>query len=445
MVNGTRIPRVVVVGAGFSGMMTAVHLRRAGAEVTCIDRSGRWGEGLAYSTNEAAHRLNVPAACMSAFADEPAHFAAWLADRDGSDGASFATRTGYRAYLNHVLDEVRDHIRFLRDDAVAVGANGVALSSGETVIADAVVLASGNLPPATIGVLAASSLAYVDDPWPAAGRKSLVAMAGQERDVLIVGTGLTMIDTVLSLVSHGFEGRIVAVSRRGQLPRAHGAMEAAALDLPERRRPRDVLRWVRRHARTMDWRVVVDALRPVTADIWRGWTRAERGSFLRHLRPWWDVHRHRIAPDVAKRLQGMIEGGRLQVLAARIDGVGSDEVVIRRRGEATGEAICVAGVVNCTGPRGDIRRSGDRLIEGLLASGAARADAFGLGFDVDADCRVLGADGRATRRLYAVGPMTKGVFWEVVAVPDIRGQAARVAGVIMDDLANAQPVLASAA
>ena len=425
---------VAIVGGGFSGTVTAVHLANAGARVTLIERGDRFGTGVAYGTYEPAHLLNVRASNMSALADRPDHFAEWF-----GEGSGFAGRMTYGAYLNELLAETDGGLEALYDDAVDVMPGAVALRSGRTIAADAVVVAAGNLLPEPWGAFAKVQVPYVNEPWSREGQGSVAELARRDGDLLILGTGLTMIDAMLSLDAHGFAGRVIALSRRGLLPRAHAAAGDAAPPLPEGRKPSSLLRWIRARSMDGDWRGVVDALRPVTADIWRGWTDAERSRFLRHLRPWWDVHRHRVAPEIAERVEGWIAGGRLRVRAGRVLVGEHGDVRVRMRGAAEAERIDVAGIVNCTGPQGDLRGSRDPLISALLASGAARTDSFGLGLDVDADCRLIDQAGRVSPSLYAVGPMTRGVFWEMTAVPDIRRQARDLAACIMGDLSAARP------
>lgn len=435
MRSSNGLPHVAIVGAGFSGTITAVHLLARGVRVTLIDRSGRFAEGLAYGTAEPIHLLNVRACAMSAFPDQPDHFALWLESRGVGTATSFAPRQVYRAYLHEILDKAGERLARVTGDVVTIDA-GVGFASGGRLSADAVVVAAGNLPPEPIRSLAATSLPVVHDPWSADGRAALATLAGQGGDILVMGTGLTMVDTVLSLDALGFAGRTIALSRRGLVPRAHAhtAAIAAVSGTPEQRGPRDLVPWVRRRARTADWREVVDSLRPLTAAIWQGWTRGEQARFLRHLRPWWDVHRHRIAPEIARKLDALVVGGRLVTRAGRIVEVNDEAVHVRWRGHAGSERLTVAGIVNCTGPQGDLRRSGDALIRHLLSRGLATTDAQGLGLDVDADLRVIPGRGDTTLPLYAIGPMTRGTFWETVAVPDIGGQAQRLAGVIAEDL-----------
>jgi uncharacterized NAD(P)/FAD-binding protein YdhS len=265
----------------------------------------------------------------------------------------------------------------------------------------------------------------VEDPWGSGGAEGLQALARQDGDVLLLGTGLTMVDVALSLEQAGFAGRMIATSRRGLVPRGHEEPGSAPLPAPAPASLREMTRTVRAAARTGGWRPAVDALRPISQALWRGFSEAEKKRFLRHLRPWWDVHRHRIAPPVAARIESLIAAGRLEVVPGRISDAANGAITIERRGGAVQRQV--AGVVNCTGPEGRIERVDDPLVRQLLGSGRARPDALGIGLAVDDASRVIGTDGAAERGLYALGPLTRGTFWEIVAVPDIRGQARRVA------------------
>lgn len=434
-----RALHVAIVGAGFSGTMLAVHLHRLGSSVTLIDRSGTFAQGLAYSTQDRAHLLNVRAASMSAFADRPDHFANWLAAREEGDGMTFAKRASYREYLEEIFGEIRAEVNSVADEAVSLAGTTVELASGRRLAADAIVIAAGNLPPAPFGAMAAAGVVYVADPWTSEGRAGLAALARQGEDVLILGTGLTMVDTVLALDEHGFDGRIVALSRRGQMPEPHAEIEPGDVMPPVETSPGALMRWARRQSIGRDWRAVVDSLRPRTAAIWRSWSPEQRGRFVRHVRPWWDVRRHRIAPEVWDRLQSMMAQGRLEIRAGKIVTAGDGRVDFRLRGRRSRATLAVAGVINCTGPQGDIRRSRDRLIHDLLERGAARADSLGLGLDVDTSGRLLGAGTAPEAGLYAIGPITRGSFWESVAVPDIRAHAQALAETIVADAASALP------
>lgn len=413
--------RIAIVGAGYSGSMAAVEAARTvpGAEIALVEKRGTFAAGAAYSTTSASHLLNVRARGMSAFAGDPDHFARW-AEAEGLGGPdTFVPRRDYRRYLEAVLNAAP--VTRVTGEAVAVEDGALVLADGRRLSFDALILAGGNYAgrlPARVAVPA------VDDPWSDDGLAAIRALARQEKDVLLVGTGLTMVDVALTLDDEGFAGRMVAVSRRGLLPRGHEEPAAAAFAMTPPERLRGLVAAVR--AGDAPWRAAVDSLRPHTQKLWRGLSHAERRRFLRHLRPWWDVHRHRIAPPVARRIAALIEAGRLELLAGRIRGGAPGTVAIALRGGGE-RRLEVAGAVNCTGPEGAIARVEDPLVRQLLASGRARPDALGLGLDVDGENRLIGRDGTPSRGLYAVGPLTRGALWEIVAVPDIRHQVRDVA------------------
>jgi uncharacterized NAD(P)/FAD-binding protein YdhS len=195
---------------------------------------------------------------------------------------------------------------------------------------------------------------------------------------------------------------------------------------------RGLNRFRREAAAAPDWRVAFDALRSSTQELWKGLSRVERGRFLRHLRPWWEVHRHRLAPAMAARLDAWLAGrlsivaGRLVSLAAQGDGA---EAAWRPRGEDATRRDHVRFVVNCTGPEGDPNQSDQPLIRQLLKAGLVRADAFGLGLDVTDDSRLIAPGGAPQETLFAIGPAARGALWEMTAVPDIRVQARRLGGI----------------
>jgi uncharacterized NAD(P)/FAD-binding protein YdhS len=413
--------RVAIVGAGYSGTIAAVEIARAapGAEIVLIEKSGRFAQGAAYGTTSPGHLLNVRARNMSALAGEPLHFAEW-AGREGHGADDYVPRRDYRRYLADLLDSAAG-VRRVTGEAAAVEDGAVVLASEERIACDVAVLAGGNYPsrlPEWFGPGA------VHDPWGPEGAAAVARAAAGGGELLLVGTGLTMVDMAVSLEEAGFEGRITATSRRGLVPRGHISPAAAPLDWVPPERLDDLIRAVRARS---PWRASVDGLRPHSIALWQGLGEEGQRRFMRHLRPWWDVHRHRIAPRVAERIEAMRASGRLEVVAGRIVEVDGDAVTIARRGG--GELRrSFAAMINCTGPEGDIKRVGDPLIRSLLAGGLARPDRLGLGLEVNSGSRVVGSG--PAPRLYALGPLTKGAFWEIVAVPDIRDQAAGLAKAI---------------
>lgn len=429
-------PTVAVIGGGFSGVLTALHLlaQPQGPRVRLVERRSVFARGAAYATANPDHLLNVRVGNMSAFPDRPDHFTRWLAARDGwSAHGPFVSRGCYGDYLQSLLREAvaqgpADRLLLEPDEAVDLRPSGagwrIRLALGREFHADAVVLAVGAPPspaPAEADAAFLTSPRYVADPWTG-------AVPPSARRVLLLGTGLTMVDVALALSTP--ERQLTAISRRGLLSRTHQEVGAHSPAAPPPGSPTAMLHEVRRRARARDWREVVDDLRPHLVGLWRAWTLAERRRFLRHLRPWWDVHRHRLGPGVARRLEVMRRSGGLAIHAGRIDrlslrGDGVD-VLWRARGGGP-RRLRVDAVVNCTGALGDIDQAQDPLLRSLLAQGLIRPDACRLGADVDEASRLVGADGRAGRSLFAVGPLTRGAFWEITSVPDIRSQAREVA------------------
>lgn len=423
--------RVAIVGGGASGALQALHLAQAGASpVTLIERAREPGRGVAYSTRRPEHLLNVPARRMSAFADDPGHFTRWFAARAGGGAEDFAPRMVYGDYLAELLAEAG--IETIRGEAVDV-ADGVVLSGGRTIAADTIVLAPGNFKPATPRGIDPEALGrlWVDDPW----AEGIAEGLGRGDIVMLIGTGLTAVDAALTLDAAGFAGRTVALSRRGLAPRVHGEREpmvAPREDLPPTCAA--MLRRVRARSEEIGWRSAVHELRNVTQALWGAASLDERRRFLRHLRPWWDVHRHKVAPAVGATVEAMQGAAKLSVAAGKLisaEAEGDRAVVrFRARGSEKVETLRVARIVNCTGPEMDIVRAGEPLLSALVAAGRIRPDALRIGVDVDTECRTIDASGAASDSLYAIGPVTRGTFWESVAVPDIRIQAARVAALI---------------
>ncbi len=443
---------IAVVGAGFSGTLLSLHLLRRcprTTRVVLIEQGGQFGRGQAYSTGNASHLLNVPAGRMSAFHDRPDNFLDWLRRlpkeaRDGVEPAAqaFAPRRLYGAYVRDLLKEEvrrepRSRLQLVRGEVTGVDRGGprlrLLLDRDREIAADLAVLAVGTFPPAPPPIADPAfydTPLYRPDPW----APGTLADLDRASPVLLVGTGLTMVDVVISLLDQGHAGPIHALSRRGLLPRRHGGGPLPEADeVPELpNRLGELLRFLRGEARRAavaggSWQPVVDGLRPFTQDVWQAMQHEDRTRFLRHLRPWWEVHRHRTAGPVADRIETAQASGQLRVGAGRIQGYeaaadGMVEVAFRPRGEEELASLRVARVVNCSGPGADYDRIAHPLICNLLREGTARPDALRLGLDVTSTCALLNRKGDISRRVFAVGPVTKGTFWEMTAVPDIRRQ-----------------------
>ncbi|MHA6692812.1 FAD/NAD(P)-binding protein [Devosia sp. A449] len=435
-------PTVTIIGGGASGVLLAAHLLRDPATdigVTLLERRGEFGQGLAYSASQQDHKVNVPARGMSAFADDPDHFWRWLQTQGYSAESGpwvFVPRRLYGAYLAHVLAEAGrsspGRLVVLSEEAVAVHESPAGietlLANGTRLHSDSAVLAVGH------------------ETQPARSRGIAVRL-GSESDtpldpdaaVVILGSGLSMVDAWISLVDANHRGPIIVVSRNGLLPKGHRdvpPLELDAADVPFGTSLLQFFTWFRGLARSTeasggDWRSVVDGLRPYNQLLWQSWSEQTRRQFLRHLRPWWNIHRHRLPPELHERLVQAIAIGQVQLIAAEFIGAephdGAVQAQIRRRGSSTREKLDVARVYDCGGVSVDVMSSSNPVIRDLVARGRARADALRIGLDVDEDCAVIDAAGTVSEQLLVVGPLTRGRFFEIEAIPDIRVQADRLA------------------
>jgi uncharacterized NAD(P)/FAD-binding protein YdhS len=465
-------PDVLIVGGGFAGAALAVHLlrqARAPLAITVVEPRERLGAGLAYGTDDPAHRINVPSDNMGVVADTPTAFTDWLertgrrqADPEGEDmqagtarGRHYSRRADFGAFMADLLAEAVERaprgseVEHVRDRVAALrpveGGARATLTGGQSVQARRAVLATSHDRPVLPFASAPGILrhpGYHGDPWDTA---RLAAIDPSAR-VVVLGTGLTMVDVVAGLLSRGHRGAIVAVSRRGLLPRGHGAF-APVTAVPAESYPptaRAGLRLARamvarERAAGRDWHLAVEGLRRSAEAIWQHWPVAEQARALHRLRAAWDVHRFRIAPHLAARLDAARRDGQLEVRAAALAGLseagGSLRVDLRPRGGAPA-ALAADVVVNCLGPCADVTRRDDPLMQDLFAAGLARPDPHRLGLDVDAAHRLRDRTGRPQPALRAVGPLTRGVFWEVVGVPELSAHCARLADALLCDAAE---------
>ncbi|GLS28336.1 Uncharacterized NAD(P)/FAD-binding protein YdhS [Mesorhizobium albiziae] len=424
----------------------AAHLLRSydpDLQIVIVEKRTSLGRGLAYSTDLEDHVLNVRASNMSAFADEPDHFVHWLRARNiqiDDPTTYFAPRHLYGEYLGQLLHETSNQygsnarLRIIDEECVAILERDehleLQLADGTRVVTQRCVLATGHDQKVNRGL----SLA---PPSEADG-----ALPDPTDQVLIIGSGLSMVDTCLSLMLAGHQGQIVAVSRRGLLPAVHSKTSSIVLqqaDVPLGGGPLEFAGWFRdlvreTEARGGNWRDVVDGLRPHNQLIWQSWSDASKRQFFRHLKAWWDIHRHRMAPQVGEQLSEAVANGQLHVIAGRILDVKSIgkgfEAVLQRRNSQAVEEIRVARIYDCAGVIADPGKSSNPLMRSLLATGIARADRLRIGLDVSPDGALISQQGR-NARLYAVGPLTRGTFLEIEAIPDIRVQCQHLASALL--------------
>ncbi len=451
---------IVIIGAGFCGTLTASHVLRADhmCKVVLIERSGRFGPGLAYSTPSPVHYLNVPAGNMSAFDDDPSHFLRWAQERDPHAATgSFLPRGIYGQYLKSILaterskagsHEAGGRLREVHSEVVSIEAAtetdsaSVTLSSGERIAADRVIIATGNSMPTSPPGASDELLThpgYIGNPWNAGALDRVLP----DQPVLIIGTGLTMMDVVMSLAAGDHEGRILAISRHGLLPRPHRSPSRppSHRDAPSSLRAwdgsaRELLRSLRtavQHSavRGTDWRDVVSSIRGITPELWKRMDGTERARFLSRLRSYWDIVRHRAAPETAAAVSDLIASRRLSIRAGRVVSIAPNGRLIdaqfRPRGSNVPQVFKAGCVINCLGPNADVGRCNDVLISQLVRSGLIVPDAHGLGAETTEDGYAIGSNGEPNPKVLVVGPMRRAQTWENTAVPELRRQAAKVA------------------
>jgi uncharacterized NAD(P)/FAD-binding protein YdhS len=446
--EGVVIYDVVVVGSGFSAIATVCNLIErlpTSAAVAVIGDDPGFGRGTAYRTELYLHRLNVPAGRMSLFPDRPNEFVQWL-ERRGRPlrAGDFASRNDYGLYVRDTLASLlrvrKSHCRvdFIKtkatgcverhDDALAFD-----LESGDEIAGRSVVLCLGlgnaKLPVKLNHLSASARARVIENPW----RLSWLHRARTAGSVCILGSGLTMIDQVLALHAHGFDGQVEVLSRRGLFPHGHARTPPPPMAIDVNALPTsmsELLRALRAMAtRAGDWRSVMDGLRPQTQELWQRLDRDERARFLRHALPWWNIHRHRVAPEIFKSFQDLVLSGKVVVHAGYLQHLEESDGRLRLQYRARGRKDLIFlqsdWVVNCTGmERAGIEHS--PLLKEMRQQRLIAADDLGLGIAVDAQSRVVGHDERQPD-VYGVGALTAGQFWEITAVPDIRVQSKRVA------------------
>ncbi|RWD04764.1 MAG: FAD-dependent oxidoreductase [Mesorhizobium sp.] len=448
---------IAILGGGFSGAAVAWHLarQRPHASVTVIEPRPFLGGGLAYSSEEPSHRVNVPAARMSLVPDEPEHFLRWLA-HDGEvgrdpdsvwrNGDVFPRRRVFGRYVAEQLAPFVETgaVRHLRDDVRKVRRSSdggwTVFTSDQPISADVVVLAMTHPSPDVPAFLkpVAATRGFVADVY---ARDALGSIA-PGASVLIVGSGLTSADTVAELDRRGHRGRILAVSRHGLRSRGHpdvrgepfgdfvSAPASTALALLER--VRSTL--AAAEAAGVNWQSVFDQLRLQGPLVWSALGTEERMRLVRRLRVFWDVHRFRIAPQVAsvlerRRAEGTFDNIAASLVASKQDG-DRLAVSLRRRGQKQIETLQFDTVVNTTGPAHGKALHLNPALRSLAEAGLIRADRHGLGIETGLDSRAVGPNGAPLAGLFVAGPLARGTFGELMGLPEVARHAQAVASEI---------------
>jgi uncharacterized NAD(P)/FAD-binding protein YdhS len=445
---------IVIVGAGLSGALTAANILRGtldrGVRVVLLDRRARFGRGLAYHNWDDNLLLNVPAGNMSALPEEPDDFVDYLRGIDPAFNAgSFVSRRIFGDYIEFTLSRAErgsaSTLERMTAEVASVRPRGdgfvVSLDGGRSLAADQVVLALGHFPPKdpqTVTEGAAGG--YIANPWDF----DALDRTDPEKPIAILGAGHTALDSLFRLTSKGDSRKVFLISRRGLLPHGHRfapkvPVNVATLPHYLRRVPntiRATLHAVRGEATRQlraggDWRDVVNGLRAHTPGIWQRLPAADKRKFLSRVVPYWDIHRHRLAPVAFLRLEQMLKSGQVECLPGQVQSCapsGADtRVVVRARGSGRLRTLVVGAIVNCTGPNYDIASLTLPLIVQLRDEGLITQDALQLGLEIDEHYQVAGRSGLPVPGLFYIGPMLKARYWEAIAAPELRGHAQNLA------------------
>jgi uncharacterized NAD(P)/FAD-binding protein YdhS len=452
---------IAIIGGGFSGIMTGVNLARLSQRplhLTVINQHRPMGRGLAYGTRRPEHLLNVAARNMSAFPDLPDHFLQWLRTRSEYENVPdlelserFIPRLVYgdyvRGLMQHYLQaaapSVLEQTELIEGEAVDVVPERhqaiVHLADGRKVSVEKVVLATGHEAPAEFpgSTELRDHPAWISNPWQP-WENRLPAAGG---NVLLLGTGLTTVDAIITVRTLGWQGVIHAASRNGWLPNSHfrgieylgfppQGVNLATLGLKE------LLALMEQHCGRLrelgaNPAIIVDKLRPHTQHIWKSFSLEERRDFMRQHASRWNVLRHRIPPEIHAQLTAALDAGQLQLHAARVERVEADGKRVRVH-LSNGEKLTGDLVINATGPQTKFSNTGSMLLKSLLERGLVAPDDMEMGVRVDDDHTVIDRDGQRSNILLALGPLLRGTLWETIAVPELRVQARRVAETILN-------------
>jgi uncharacterized NAD(P)/FAD-binding protein YdhS len=456
---------ILIIGGGFSGTMTAVNLARlaeAPLKVTVVNHAYPACRGVAYSTRRPEHLLNVAARNMSALPDHPNHFLEWLRTRSEFADTpepelreTFMPRQVYGDYLRslalHYTRPADRHcqVEFDHIEAEAIsltpagGGWTVHLGDGSSLHADKVVLACGNEPPASLpGAEALSGHpAWCPNPW--TDWQGRLPPAGES--ILLLGTGLTTVDAIVTLCRLNWQGAIHAISRHGLLPRSHFKgiayddfpppdtdLAGLGLDAVKALLESHCARLTQLGANPG---IVVDKMRPHTQRVWKSFTLEEKRTFAARDAARWNVIRHRIAPSIHRQVTEALETGRLQVHAAtitRLEPAGDRIRAVLKDADGGARQLEGALVINATGPHTRFSKTRSPLLQNLLAAGFVQPDEMDMGIRVTDSYATADAAGVPSASLYAIGPLLRGTLWESIAVPELRGQALSLAQTLLE-------------
>ncbi len=445
---------IAIVGGGFSGVALAAALHRYAkqpVEIYIFEKTGQFGAGEAYRTPYIWHLLNARAGEMSALQDEPDQFVRWLQlnaatylDTASPHARQFVPRVLYSQYLCSLMTTIfRDEnglvkLHLVPEEIVDLvhDAHKIKLTAGndKEYIVDQAVLAIGNNPPARIPYDIPANIQCIDNPWDYTALKDIP----KEAPVMIVGTGLSMIDAVLTLHHQQHRGKIYALSRRGLLPLPHTeTCHTATLNIANL--PRDVkglMKALRAEADRMieageDWRAIMQQMRCNLQDIWVQMDERNKKRFMRHVLSYWNIHRHRVHEKLSALLTRLQQEGQLEVMSGRLAGVSEQGVTARLRHQHQPTVFPVTHIINCMGSSNNISATEQPMLAALMQRGNVCHDDLKLGLLTNRKYELITAQGHVLPACYTLGPPMRGVIWECIAVPEIRQQCKELAQLLL--------------
>lgn len=443
--------RYAIIGGGLSGIMTATYLlrnRKEKIEIVLFEKNfKRIFKGHAYSSSLPHQLLNVPVKNMSLYQEISEHFYNWLKKNNFDyEYDDFVPRDIYGQYISSTFHDEIDKaypgkLNIEHDSVIDITNNKnnsfeVKTSKGKifSTFRNIFICTGNELP---VNLLNFKSSKYLHNPWDGEGIQNIPS----DKDILIIGSGLTMVDQVLSLDKLNHKGKYIVISRRGLLPLSHGSVFDYTFSvIPDFKKVRitDIFRWLRTETeiaknKGIHWRSVMDALRTYTPIIWQSLSDKDKQSFYNHLMCYWDIHRHRIPAESYKRIHELIEQGQLKVIAGKLKGYTENHnkliVDIKPRGQNCIDSISVDFVINCTGPSSPVKSKDNDLFNNLLRRGVLVSDNLKIGIQVNSIGNPVDSSGNINKQLFVIGPPAKGTFFEHSALREIRKQVHEIAGV----------------
>jgi uncharacterized NAD(P)/FAD-binding protein YdhS len=450
--------KILIIGGGLSGTLLALNFIRksiSALEVIILEKNIDFiNRGIAYQTMFDLQPLNVPVSKMSLYSDKPNHFFDWLGSKKEHynsilpefEGGTFVPRRIYGDYIESVFkEEVKNNnnvkIIVKHESALNIVQIDNKLkveTTNDSYLVDDVVIAIGNFPPSDIPAITKFSLtnhpSYKSNPW----QTNIFEKIDTNSNVLIIGAGLTMLDMLIKLNNLGHKGKILVISRNGFIPQKHNIVKPYVLQFPEFM-PKDLIavnRWFRNEIKKAkadgyDWRAVIDALRDKTSEIWANFSEFDKELFLKKLRPFWEVHRHRMPQKTSDLVEKLIKEGQLEIKAAEITHIQSNE-----------ESLCVSYqdkkskanlqfdtdlILNCTGPENNLRKINNPLVINLVEKGLIVPDIFNLGIKNGEKGHIINKENNEITNIYTIGSLRKGRLWESTALKELREQAEEIA------------------